>query len=532
MNTAYFRTLGSEKVARIVLVCGTVALLLFALLPSDSAGRAVVSAGAIWVAAIFAVVALVGTFGKTDGAGKLFWGLLGIGLLMRFPGPIAWSLCRLFGWDPSIPAISISQTLAYSASYLFLFGALLWLVTTIRKRIVSTAVLDVLGVALTSGLLIWYFLLSPEYSVAAIENFVALLQPVLDLGLFMLCLSVLVTPRGAPSLKLLVGGFLLFLVADGVYLQLRSTGWYELGNWPGMLQAGGVVFLGLTALHWEPEALTLRPRVSNLGTLLFWLGPFSPLLQYGFLLAWCAYSPPVPGYVLVAGTGLAVILTVRTLLATRVNEALSREQEAAAKRLEQGRIVRELHDTVKQNVHGTRMMIEACTKACNSNKPEAVWTLLEQALDTCREADHQLSKPIDELRIFTTENSLTPTAYFTERLEKFGQYFDVQTHVDLQAPLESLTNAEISVANRVFIEATWNVAKHSGARNLWLESRRSGPVYTIRIRDDGCGFSSEDIADGMGLGFMGSRAGEIGAELEIASEPGEGTIVELRFGKK
>ena len=290
--------------------------------------------------------------------------------------------------------------------------------------------------------------------------------------------------------------------------------------------------MGLTALHWESEALALRPRVSSLGTLLFWLGPFSPLLQYGFLLAWCAYNPPVPGYVLVAGTGLAVVLTARTLLATRVNEALSREQEEAARKLEQGRIVRELHDTVKQNVHGTRMIIEACTKARDSNKPDAVWALLERALDTCQEADHQLSKPIDELRIFTTENSLTPTAYFAERLEKFGEYFDIQAHVDLQAPLETLTNAEISVANRVFIEASWNVAKHSGARNLWLESRRAGPVYVLRIRDDGCGFSSERNADGMGLGFMGSRAGEIGAELEIASEPGEGTTIELRFGKK
>ena len=517
-------------------MCGTVALLLFALLPPDSISRAVISAGSIWVAAVFALVALAGVFERTEGAGRLFWALLGAGLLMRFPGPIAWTLCQLFGWDPSIPAMVVSQTLAYSASYLFFFGALLWLVMTVRKRIISTTSLDVLGVALTSGLLIWYFLLGSEPSqigsVGSIGNLVALLQPVMDLGLFILCLSVLVTPRGAPSLKLLVGGFLLFLVADGVYLQLRSTGWYELGNWPGMLQAGGVVLLGLTALHWEPEALTLRPRVSNLGTLLFWLGPFSPLLQYGFLLAWCAYSPPVPGYVLVAGTGLAIILTVRTLIATRVNEALSREQEEAARQLEQGRIVRELHDTVKQNVHGTRMLIEACTKTRNSRKPEAVWTLLEQALDTCQEADHQLSKPIDELRIFTTENSLTPTDYFAERVKKFGEYFDIRTHVDLQVPLEILANAEISVANRVFIEATWNIAKHSGARNLWLESRRSGPVYTLRIRDDGCGFSSKDTTDGMGLGFMGSRAGEIGAELEIASEPGEGTTIELRFGEK
>ena len=531
MSSASYSALGSEKVVKVGLACGTAALLLFALLPPDSISRAVVSAGSVWVAAIFALVALAGVFGKTEGAGRLFWVLLGGGLLMRFPGPIAWTLCQLFGWDPSIPAISISQNLAYSVSYMFLFGALLWLVTTIRKRIVSVAALDALGVALTSGLLIWYFLLGPEYSVAT-KNFVALLQPVLDLGLFILCLSVLVTPRGAPSLKLLVGGFLLFLVADGVYLQLRSTGWYELGNWPGMLQAGGVVLLGLTALHWEAEALTLRPRVSNLGTLLFWLGPLSPLLQYGFLLAWCAYSPPVPGYVLVAGTALAVILTVRTLLATRVNEALSREQEETAKRLEQGRIVRELHDTVKQNVHGTRMLIEACTKARDSRKPETVWALLEQALDTCREADHQLSKPIDELRIFTTENSLTPTDYFAERVKKFGEYFNIQAHVDLQAPLETLANAEISVANRVFIEATWNIAKHSGARNLWMESRRSGAVYTLRIRDDGCGFSSEDTTDGMGLGFMGSRAGEIGAKLKIASEPGEGTTIELRFGKK
>ncbi len=90
---------------------------------------------------------------------------------------------------------------------------------------------------------------------------------------------------------------------------------------------------------------------------------------------------------------------------------------------------------------------------------------------------------------------------------------------------------EISAAQRVFVEASWNVAKHSGARNLWLETRKVGDVVIVRTRDDGRGFDPSDPPPGLGLRYMRRRAAEVGAELDVISAPDRGTTVQLRFDK-
>jgi signal transduction histidine kinase len=46
--------------------------------------------------------------------------------------------------------------------------------------------------------------------------------------------------------------------------------------------------------------------------------------------------------------------------------------------------------------------------------------------------------------------------------------------------------------------------------------------------DDGRGFKVEDRDEGQGLGNMRRRAGNVRGELEVRSEPGVGTEVELR----
>ena len=53
----------------------------------------------------------------------------------------------------------------------------------------------------------------------------------------------------------------------------------------------------------------------------------------------------------------------------------------------------------------------------------------------------------------------------------------------------------------------------------------------LRMRDDGRGYEPEKATGGIGLGLMRSRAAAVGAALRVESAPGEGTTVELRFGR-
>lgn len=200
--------------------------------------------------------------------------------------------------------------------------------------------------------------------------------------------------------------------------------------------------------------------------------------------------------------------------------------------MEQGRVLRELHDTVKQDVHGISMSLDSAVYAQRRGDSASAREALSRAVRTSREAEYRISRPYDDLRDSQEEVPPSPEEHFRERLEKFEGYFGIETHEGFQAPLGVLNPAEITTVNRVVVEAMWNVAKHSRARNLYLESRQVGAVFIFRIRDDGRGFDAKNPPPGMGLRYLKQRAREVGAVLDVVSNPGRGTTVQLRLEKK
>jgi len=77
-------------------------------------------------------------------------------------------------------------------------------------------------------------------------------------------------------------------------------------------------------------------------------------------------------------------------------------------------------------------------------------------------------------------------------------------------------------------EALANVAKHAYPTNVWLDLECTPTAVSIRVRDDGRGFSNTGIR-GHGMGIMNERAAMAGADLKIDSELGEGTEVVVAY---
>jgi two-component sensor histidine kinase len=359
---------------------------------------------------------------------------------------------------------------------------------------------------------------------------VALSQPVCDAALLFLGLVVASSPIRPRFSAFLNGGFVALLLADAAYLGLRSAGPYQSGNWPEMLWALGMILLGLTSTT-SPEVPTdpdVR-RIQPWRILLFWLGPLSPPVQFLILLLWGAMNPSLPAYVLAGCAALLLYMAVRIGLVSFVSRRLSLEREESARQKEQSRLLYELHDTVKQNVHGISLTLRSALDTERRGDREEAREMFERALGASREAEFQISRPYDELQTLRSESPPRAGDFLRQRMKKFEEYFGVKTHDDLQAPLEGLNPAEIATFIRVFVEACWNVAKHSGARNLYLESRQVGSLLIIRIRDDGRGFDTSGPPPGMGLQYMRRRAREVGAELDVISTQGRGTTVQIRF---
>ncbi len=86
---------------------------------------------------------------------------------------------------------------------------------------------------------------------------------------------------------------------------------------------------------------------------------------------------------------------------------------------------------------------------------------------------------------------------------------------------------------RIAREALRNAFRHAQAKTIEVEITYSDRLLRLRIRDDGKGIDSKLLDTGRdghwGLTGMRERALQIGAQLEIWSEVGAGTEVELRI---
>ena len=518
----------------VVLACWTLGALVFAFLPRGSDAKTVIATIFSLSAAAFAAVVLLRAAPRAEGHERAFLRLMGWGMVSRLAGNTLWSASHLFGF--AIVAPVAPQDVAYAISYPLLAGAMLHLVALATRRITLVSALDAAAVMLSVGTLAWFFVLGPAAAEGGLESVreavVALSQPACDAALLFLGLVVASTPISPRFSTFLNGGFAALLLADGAYLGLRSVGPYQSGNWPEMLWALGMILLGLTSttspeVPADPDVRRIQPwRV-----ILYWLGPLSPPIQFTILLLWGAMNPPLPAYVLAGCAVLLLYMALRIGLVSSISKHLSKEREESVREKEQHRLLYELHDTVKQNVHGISLTLRAAIDTERRGDRKEALEMFGRALEASREAEFQISRPYDELSALRGESPPGAGDFLRQRLGKFEEYFGVKTHDDLQASLETLNPAETAALIRVAVEAFWNVAKHSGASNMYLESRQVGPVLIVRVRDDGRGFDTGEPRPGLGLEYMRRRAGEVGADLDVISAPGRGTTVQARFRK-
>jgi PAS domain S-box-containing protein len=86
---------------------------------------------------------------------------------------------------------------------------------------------------------------------------------------------------------------------------------------------------------------------------------------------------------------------------------------------------------------------------------------------------------------------------------------------------------------RIIQEAFTNILKHSESRSVDFQMREEGDRLLVRIKDDGIGFSLEEVSGreidrrGMGMFIIQERARAINGSLRIHSSPNQGTEVVL-----
>jgi len=221
-----------------------------------------------------------------------------------------------------------------------------------------------------------------------------------------------------------------------------------------------------------------------------------------------------------ARTELESRVREREQLLKRNFERLRESERIKAEGQERQRIMQDMHDGLGSQLMSSLMLVER--GALNN---EQVAQILRESIDDMRLAIDALAAEEADLG-----SALGNLRYRIEpRLRAAGIELawdarnlpeEIGLHPDAVLPIL-----------RIVQEALNNALKHSGARvaRVTFDTSRVGDTQylDIRIADNGRGMAAEGTG-GRGLLNMRNRALRIGAQLNIVSAPGSGTVVHLR----
>ena len=107
---------------------------------------------------------------------------------------------------------------------------------------------------------------------------------------------------------------------------------------------------------------------------------------------------------------------------------------------------------------------------------------------------------------------------------------NTQVAVDLVVPddnIRSLPQTHAIVLFHICQEGLANIAKHAHASQVKLTLWKAADRLLLELHDDGRGFDPHhtSLTLGHGLANMHTRARNVGGDVEISSEPDEGTTI-------
>jgi two-component system nitrate/nitrite sensor histidine kinase NarX len=210
------------------------------------------------------------------------------------------------------------------------------------------------------------------------------------------------------------------------------------------------------------------------------------------------------------------------------NSELGAEMEFNTIIAERTRLAREIHDGLAQTLGFLKLQAAQMENLLAANETDRLQDSLATTYKVLSDAYLDVRQAIDGLRISPNGEGLS--AWLKETCLEFEENTGLRVNLD-EFPADEDLPPEIQVQLiRIIQEALSNVRKHACATQAWVSYRQIGHDFIIEVRDDGCGFSLEEIpsVSRYGLQGMQERSELIGADFQVISQIDEGTIVKLR----
>lgn len=211
------------------------------------------------------------------------------------------------------------------------------------------------------------------------------------------------------------------------------------------------------------------------------------------------------------------------------NARLYLQAEELAVIQERQRLARELHDAVTQSVYSATLLAATGQRAVAAGDWEQVANFLARLQMITSQALKELRLLVYELRPSALENAGLLEA-LQHRLEAVEGRAGIQANLLADNDLQ-LNEAQETALYRVAVEALNNALKHAEATAVTVRLFHQDKMVILKIEDDGQGLEETAVTSGFGLSSMRERAAQLGGELVIESEVGQGTAVTLRLPK-
>ena len=206
--------------------------------------------------------------------------------------------------------------------------------------------------------------------------------------------------------------------------------------------------------------------------------------------------------------------------------ALHRYRLAQSLKVERlrNKIASDLHDEVGSNL--TRISIYSDLLQSGASSPTQSTTYLKSISDMSREIVSTMSDIV-----WSIDNRNDATAALIIRMRDFATEVLQARNIDMSFTIKGIDENKIldpalkQNLYLIFKESVNNIVKHAQARHVSISIVNEADTFSMRIEDDGIGFSGEGTQKGNGLRNMKRRAHAIGGTFEMAHQTGTTIIV-------
>ncbi len=196
---------------------------------------------------------------------------------------------------------------------------------------------------------------------------------------------------------------------------------------------------------------------------------------------------------------------------------------------ERARLAREIHDGLAQTLSFLKLQLLQLQGYLEKEDKDRLRRGLEESHQAISEAYDEARIAIDGLRVSPSDEGLA--SWLPQIAQEYQEWFGAAVKVSIsQLDVKTAFSSEVQAQLiRIVQEALSNIRKHAQASNVDISALEENGILYLRIQDDGQGFNAQDIAGSSRYGLRGirERAELVGAEIHVASQPGQGTQVEV-----